>query len=147
MENELGERIRARRQRKSWTLKDLAKATELSVPYLSDLERRLGVNPTLETLSAVAKALECDVADLIGDSPAVGSGPRLLPPSLNRFVRGEDFAKRVRRIAEQAGRSPEVVEVEVVDFLAVAPKRASGDLSAEDWRRLLDFYAGVILQE
>jgi transcriptional regulator with XRE-family HTH domain len=43
----LGNRVRARRQRRGWTLKDLADNTGLSVPYLSDIERNKLTNPTL----------------------------------------------------------------------------------------------------
>jgi hypothetical protein len=32
----------------------------------------------------------------------------------------------------------------VIDFLATAPKRASGELSTEDWRRLLTYYASLL---
>ena len=79
MTRTLGERIRARRQRKSWKLKDLSESTGLSVPYLSDLERDQSANPTLDALSAIARSLECDVADLLttgGGEP--GSSTRSL---------------------------------------------------------------------
>lgn len=140
MGDALGERIRARRQRKGWTLKDLARATQLSVPYLSDIERRPGVNPTLETLSTISAALECTVTDLLGNGPAArGDGP-LLPSSLQRFIKTEDFRQRLKKIADRAKRPPGELEREIIDFLAMAPKRARGELSSDDWRRLLDIY-------
>lgn len=140
MGDSLGERIRARRQRRGWTLKDLAGATGLSVPYLSDIERRPGVNPTLDTLNIVAGALECSVSDLIGTEPSSeGDGPPLAP-SLQRFIRTDDFGLHVKRIAAKAKRPPKEIERELVNFLAMAPKRAKGDLTGEDWRRLLDLY-------
>jgi transcriptional regulator with XRE-family HTH domain len=136
----LGERIRARRQRKGWTLKDLARVTELSVPYLSDIERRPGVNPTLETLSTIANALECTVSDLLGSDAAVGGGGPPLPVSLQRFIKTEDFDRQVKRIAQRAKRPARELEREIVNFLAMAPKRSKGDLASDDWRRLLDLY-------
>ena len=86
-ESPLGSRVRARRQRRGWTLKDLAHHTGLSVPYLSDIERG-NTNPTLETLTTLAAALEATVTDLLGDQPTAAAG-RPLSISLQRFVRSD----------------------------------------------------------
>lgn len=146
MAETLGDRVRALRQRKGWTLKDLAAKTRLSVPYLSDIERRDETNPTLETLNTIAATLGCTVADLIGgDEQLAPSGPPL-PETLRRYIKTEDFDRRIERLAQRAQRPLQELRKEVIDFLAVAPKRARGDLSAEDWRRLLDFYS-VIVEE
>lgn len=146
----IGEKIRALRQRKGWTLKDLADRTNLSVPYLSDIERRREINPTLETLTTIAGALECPIAELIGDGNLTsGSASQSEPPlplSLQRFVRGDNFAKRVDRLAATAGRDPEEMKREVINFLSHAPKRARTELNARDWEQLLTFY-GAILEE
>jgi transcriptional regulator with XRE-family HTH domain len=141
-ESPLGSRVRARRQRRGWTLKDLADKTGLSVPYLSDIERG-NTNPTLETLTTLAAALEATVTDLLGDQPTAAAGPPL-SVSLQRFVRSDDFTRRIERLARVADRPAETVRQEVIDFLATAPKRASGDLTTEDWRRLLTYYASLL---
>jgi transcriptional regulator with XRE-family HTH domain len=141
-ESPLGSRVRARRQRRGWTLKDLAHHTGLSVPYLSDIERG-NTNPTLETLTTLAAALEATVTDLLGDQPTAAAGPPL-SVSLQRFVRSDDFTRRIERLARVADRPAETVRQEVIDFLATAPKRASGDLTTEDWRRLLTYYASLL---
>jgi transcriptional regulator with XRE-family HTH domain len=141
-ESPLGSRVRARRQRRGWTLKDLAHHTGLSVPYLSDIERG-NTNPTLETLTTLAAALEATVSDLLGDQPTAAAGPPL-SVSLQRFVRSDDFTRRIERLARVADRPAETVRQEVIDFLANAPKRASGDLTTEDWRRLLTYYASLL---
>jgi transcriptional regulator with XRE-family HTH domain len=135
----LGEGIRAQRQRKGWTLKDLATATNLSVPYLSDLERRPGVNPTLDTLTAIATALGCSVADLVGDGAKPGD-PAALPAGLARFLRTGEFQDEVQLIARRTRRPADDVRADLTAFLAVAPKRSTGDLSPTDWRRLMDVY-------
>ncbi|HXA29288.1 MAG TPA: helix-turn-helix domain-containing protein [Candidatus Angelobacter sp.] len=135
----LGESIRRYRQRKGWTLKDLAAATGLSVPYLSDLERRPGVNPTLDTLTSIALALGCTVADLVGDGAKPGE-PSALPPTLARLVRSDEFEQEVQLISRRSSRSVEEVRSDLTAFLAVAPKRSSGELSVTDWRRLMDVY-------
>jgi transcriptional regulator with XRE-family HTH domain len=139
----LGDQVRARRQRLAWTLKDLAERTSLSVPYLSDIERSTVTNPTLETLTTLAEALRTTVAELVGSQPGTGTGPPL-SVSLQRFIRSEDFTRRVERLARSAGRPVEELRREVIDFLATAPKRASGELTPEDWRRLLTYYASLL---
>jgi len=139
----LGSRVRARRQRRGWTLKDLAHHTHLSVPYLSDIERDNLANPTLETLTTLAAALETTVTDLLGGQVASSAGPPL-SVSLQRFVRSDDFTRRVQRLARGASRPEEEIRQEVIDFLATAPKRASGELTTEDWRRLLTYYASLL---
>ncbi len=139
MEATLGSRMRAHRQRLRLTLKDLAEKTGLSVPYLSDLERGTGTNPTLEKLEAIALALGCPVAALLG-ATRQSADERPLPLSLQRFIKGPDFADRLKRLADRADRPADEMESEVITFLASAPKRARKDLAAEDWRRLLDFY-------
>ncbi len=136
----LGERIRRYRQGKGWTLKDLAAATKLSVPYLSDLERRSGVNPTLDTLTTVAEALGCSVRELLGGDEDEAEADDGLTPSLARFVRGDDFARRVQVIAERSQRPVEEVKPALIGFLARAPKRSNGELSPTDWQRLIDVY-------
>jgi transcriptional regulator with XRE-family HTH domain len=107
------------------------------VPYLSDLERRPGVNPTLETLSSIAKALGCSVADLVGSN---GAEAVPAPPSLGRFVKSDEFQREVQFLARRTNRPEKAIELELVNFLAVAPRRSSGDLSSADWRRLLDVF-------
>jgi transcriptional regulator with XRE-family HTH domain len=143
IDSPLGGRVRARRQRRGWTLRDLADNTGLSVPYLSDIERGNVVNPTLETLTTLAAALEASVAELLGDQPAAPA-ERPLSVSLQRFVRSEDFTRRIERLAGVADRPAEHIRQEVIDFLATAPKRASGELTTEDWRRLLTYYASLL---
>ena len=137
MGNTLGETIRTRRQRRGWTLKELADATQLSVPYLSDLERRPGVNPTLETLTTIANALACSVADLVGANGTEAPAP---PPSLARFVKTEEFKREVDLLATHTDKDPKAIEAKLISFLAVAPRRSTGDLSPADWRRLLDVF-------
>lgn len=133
----LGESIRDRRRTKGWTLKELAAASSLSVPYLSDLERREGINPSLEALTAVATALGCTVGNLIGDQAAPALSP---PPSLDRFVRSDEFRHEVEVLAGQTQTPAAEVHERLVRFLAAAPRRSTGDLVPADWRRLLDVF-------
>jgi transcriptional regulator with XRE-family HTH domain len=139
--HDLGRRIRARRQLRGLTLKELSDRTGLSLPYHSDIERRGDANPTLETLNIIADALEIPLVQLLGgDAP--GSQP--LSISLQRFIRSDDFAERVARLAQRAQRDEAALRDEVISFLAAAPKRSTGELTVEDCRRLLVFYTSLL---
>lgn len=60
----LGERLREIRKQHCLTLKELNQRADLSVPYLSDVERGT-VNPSIETLQKIAKAYNMSVKDVI----------------------------------------------------------------------------------
>jgi transcriptional regulator with XRE-family HTH domain len=59
-----GERVRALRKRKSWSLEELAERAKMHVTYLSSVERGYR-NPTLNVLAAVASALEISLSSLV----------------------------------------------------------------------------------
>jgi len=60
----LNERLKELRTERELTLKELAERSELSVSYLSDIERGRTV-PTLNTLETIANALAVTVMDLL----------------------------------------------------------------------------------
>ena len=60
----IGERIRAERLKRSWTLDRMSKLTGLKVPNLSRLESGRHL-PSLETLEKVADAFDVPVAALV----------------------------------------------------------------------------------
>ena len=61
-----GERLRTLRARRGLTRKAVAKAADVSERYLANLEHGTG-NPSLLILDQVAGALQCSMAELIGD--------------------------------------------------------------------------------
>jgi transcriptional regulator with XRE-family HTH domain len=67
----LGLRVRARRKAAGLSLRALAARSGLSPSFLSQLERSL-VDPSVESLSALAGALDTTSADLLGGEPADG---------------------------------------------------------------------------
>jgi transcriptional regulator with XRE-family HTH domain len=79
---ELGERLRAIRQLRRKTLKEVAGAARISESFLSQLERGR-TNATIATLQRLATALGIDVSDLFG-SPA--ARPRVLRREALDFV-------------------------------------------------------------
>ncbi|KAF0179104.1 MAG: DNA-binding protein [Limisphaerales bacterium] len=60
----LGERVRALRKRKDWSLEELAGRAGVHVTYLSSVERGYR-NPTLNVLAALASALEITLSLLL----------------------------------------------------------------------------------
>ena len=66
---ELGERLRAIRQLRRKTLREVAGAADISESFLSQLERGR-TNATIATLQRLATALGIDVSDLFGSAAA-----------------------------------------------------------------------------
>lgn len=62
-----GPNIRRIRELKGLNLVQLAKKTDISQPYLSELERGLVNNPTLDVLQRIADALEVQLQDLLSE--------------------------------------------------------------------------------
>ena len=60
----LGERVRALRKRKDWSLEELAERAGMHVTYLSSVERGYR-NPTLNVLAAIALALDVSLSSLL----------------------------------------------------------------------------------
>ncbi|MDC3956886.1 helix-turn-helix transcriptional regulator [Polyangium jinanense] len=65
----LGARLRARREALGLSQAELAEKVDISANYVGVLERGLKL-PTLDTLVALAKALDVPVADLLGEPRA-----------------------------------------------------------------------------
>lgn len=60
----IGGNIRARRQARDWKLRSLADRAEITVSYLSDIERAR-TTPSLPVLARLADALDCTAVDLL----------------------------------------------------------------------------------
>lgn len=87
----LGELIRAQRQQAELTLRELAARTNVSNPYLSQIERGLH-EPSVRVLKAIASALNLSAESLLqqaglleGDDAAVASPP----PTVEDAVRAD----------------------------------------------------------
>ncbi|MBQ2809291.1 MAG: helix-turn-helix transcriptional regulator [Clostridia bacterium] len=60
----LGERIRAQRKLKKYTLEQLAERLDVSTTFIGQIERAKGV-PSLETLVKIANVLEVSIDSLV----------------------------------------------------------------------------------
>lgn len=75
----LGERLRRIRKEHKMTLKNLSQLADLSVPYLSEMERG-AVNPSVETLQKVAKAYNMTVRELFNGVEGLGESASVVYP-------------------------------------------------------------------
>ncbi len=89
----LGERVRALRARRGMTRKALSLATDVSERHLANLEYGVG-NASILILLQVAAALQCSLAELLGDV-TTGSPEWLMLRELLEH-RDEDTLRRVR---------------------------------------------------
>jgi XRE family aerobic/anaerobic benzoate catabolism transcriptional regulator len=97
----LGDRLRALRARRGMTRKAVAEAADISERYLANLEHGMA-NASILLLQQVAEALECPIAEVIGDVTA--SSPEWL--LIREMLSGRDDAtlRRVRvAIGEMLG--------------------------------------------
>ena len=63
--------LKAWRTRRRLTQEELAERSGLSYKFIGEIERGTG-NPTIETVSQLAAALDLDIADLFGGDPDRG---------------------------------------------------------------------------
>jgi XRE family transcriptional regulator, aerobic/anaerobic benzoate catabolism transcriptional regulator len=97
----LGERVRALRSRRGMTRRAVSAAAEVSERHLANLEYGVG-NASVLVLLQVAQALQCTLAELLGDATASSPEWLLIRELLER--RDEATLRRVRvAIGEMLG--------------------------------------------
>ena len=65
MSNKISENLKKLRRRKGYSLEKVARLANLSLNTIVKIENGVNKNPTIETLTKIAKALEVGVDDLI----------------------------------------------------------------------------------
>ena len=151
----LGERTRALRARRGLTRKGLAKAAEVSERHLANVEMGVG-NASVQFLRQLAQALNCSLAELVGDETA--SSPEWL--MIREILRGRSDAELVQARsalasmfgapASQAARRQRIALI----GLRGAGKSTLGRALAEGWKvpfvelnRGIEALAGCTLPE
>ena len=151
----LGERTRALRARRGLTRKGLAKAAEVSERHLANVEMGVG-NASVQFLRQLAQALNCSLAELVGDETA-SSLEWLM---IREILRGRNDAELVQarsalasmfgEPASQAARRQRIALI----GLRGAGKSTLGRALAEDWKvpfvelnRVVEALAGCTLSE
>jgi transcriptional regulator with XRE-family HTH domain len=65
MSNKISENLKKLREKKGYSLERVARLADLSLNTIVKVENGVNKNPTIETLTRIAKALEVGVDDLI----------------------------------------------------------------------------------
>ncbi len=151
----LGERTRGLRARRGLTRKGLAKAAEVSERHLANIEMGVG-NASVQFLRQLAQALNCSLAELVGDETA--SSPEWL--MIRELLRGRSDAELVQArgaLAALFGASASLAarrqRIALIG-LRGAGKSTLGRALAEGWRvpfvelnRTIEALAGCTLSE
>lgn len=128
----LGERVRALRSRRGMTRKALASQADVSERHLANLEYGVG-NASILVLQQVAQALQCPLAELIGDVTTANPEWLLLRELLADRDEGE--LRRVRlAVGELLGASGARVRSSCIALIGLrgAGKSTLGRMLAED---------------
>lgn len=65
MSNKISVNLKKIRHKKEYSLEKVARLADLSLNTIVKIESRVNQNPTIETLTKIAKALEIGVDDLL----------------------------------------------------------------------------------
>jgi transcriptional regulator with XRE-family HTH domain len=84
----LGEFIRSHRQQAQLSLRELAARTNVSNPYLSQIERGLH-EPSVRVLKAIAAALNLSLEALLVAAGLLGADPDLTRPGTEQAIRSD----------------------------------------------------------
>lgn len=115
----LGAKLKMLRKKHGYTLADVKDRTNLSVSFLSDVERGR-TNPSLETLSKLAECYEVSEKILMSNSDDSNESP----PGF------EDFLSEVEMNDDE-------INNDFIDLLLSAESRAKNRAKTkEDWRQL-----------
>jgi len=125
-----GMRLRGYRTERSMSLEELEHRTSVSKGYLSQLERGQRSNPGIDVVQKLAKGLDLNLSELIGESQTVASYSKM-PRELQRYLEKE----------ERSGRPVPGSDVEMLKGLRYQGRQPK---SADDWALLYDLIKRVI---
>src|SRR5438874_1416577 len=109
--SDFGARLRRARSDQGQTLRDVSVASGISIAYLSDLERGVLVNPTLDTLRSIGKALGVSLNELLGVEE-VAPARSTSRPALEEFRQHPYFRAALDEDAKRGRRSVDELEDE-----------------------------------
>lgn len=112
-----GERLRRARNGQKRTLRQVASSAGVSIAYLSDLERGVLQNPTLDKLRAIAAALNVSLNDLLGVPGPAPNVPLAESSTLREFTAGALFQEATEKQAERLRADPDDLRLEWVEAL------------------------------
>ena len=118
--------LKALREAKGLNMRQLARASNVSAPYLRQIEMGIKKNPSAAVLQKLATALGVTVADIMGTQTTVpASSLAQAPESLKEFVR-----RSRRRLS---------LRQEDIEVLRSIHYRGSSPETPEDWELIFLF--------
>lgn len=136
----LGARIGQLRELKGLSLGGLAEAAGgMAKSYLSKIERGEVDNPGLKTLSAIARALDVTVADLLGHAASSSRGPAgeaLLAEDIKYREVTSNLPPGLPEYLQEMKEAGQPVPPEIVKALALVQFRGKRPEKPSDWRFL-----------
>jgi transcriptional regulator with XRE-family HTH domain len=142
--NDLGAKIRKERRDKGMTLRYMAKQTNLSISFLSQLERGL-TNPSVSSIKKIAHVLGSSVVNFFADGQNGNNGNFAYPPSKpdetqSRYVQNIKVLRADERKCIRLPKSHILYELLTPDlkrqieamFMRIYPGDTSGDESVCD---------------
>lgn len=123
---ELSERIRQLRKEHNLKLREIAEATGLSTPYVSDIERGRTA-PAIKTLTAIAGVFNMTLVELLQGVEFFGEADlEALPPTLQDFIQHPEFAGQIDedwlailKAIRLRGKTPDSVQEWMMVFLVL----------------------------
>lgn len=120
----LNERLRNLRKSKRLTLLQVSESTELSVSFLSDIER--GAKPSLDTLEKLAVFYSVSISELL-DNEEITQKQTSYPPGLKELL------------------NEEKIDDSKIQFLLTAKNRSKKNItSKKEWQMLYNNLAMVL---
>lgn len=101
----LGETIRYFRKRKGLTLRELAKKSNISPIYLSELENGKKVNPSEEILYRIVKGLDLNQTDMVNLLDCYSAETGKISPDLTEYIKSNKLVQIALRVAKEKGAS------------------------------------------
>lgn len=92
------------------TLRDVFERTGVSITYLSDLERGVLSNPTLDKVRQIALALNITVEELLGPSGPSELTRETLPGALTTLSASPQFQESIEADAKSWRTTPDALE-------------------------------------
>lgn len=96
---DVGDRIKAQRNSKKWTLKQLAATVGISVSFLSDIENGKS-KPSLERLQEIAQGLGTTVSYLLGEDDRMRRNDLAALPGVNDAPVFAEVEKELKDFSE-----------------------------------------------
>jgi XRE family transcriptional regulator, master regulator for biofilm formation len=82
----IGRNIYHIRRRRGYSLSELAEKAEVSKSYLSNIEREINQNPSIQVIKRIAVVLEVDLKILIGTEETVNESQQIIESEWLDFI-------------------------------------------------------------